>query len=112
MYVISALQASIFQIRDLIRDALRVITDLFHSLAYMSNSMCDYVIDCPNDQSYQGHLHVLNPMYETHGSVVDPKYIKQRTDLWHAIRGEAKVSGSTLYLAIGLRGLKEQKNLE
>ena len=107
VYVISALQASIFQIRDLIRDALRVITDLFHSLAYMSKSICDYAIDRPVDQSY---LHVLNPMYESHGSVVDPRYIKQRTDLWHAIRGEVKVFGSTLYSAIGLRGLKEQKN--
>ena len=106
VYVISALQASIFQIRDLIRDAVGVITDVFHFLAYMSNSMCDYVIDRPVDQSY---LHVLNPMYESHGSVVDPRYIKQRTDLWHAIRGEVKVFGSTLYSASGLRGIKEQK---
>jgi hypothetical protein len=110
VYVISALQASIFQIRDLIRDAVGVITDVFHFLAYMSNSMCDYVIDRPVDQSYEGNLHVLNPMYESHGSVVDPRYIKQRTDLWHAIRGEVKVFGSTLYSAIGLRGLIEQKN--
>jgi hypothetical protein len=110
VYVISALQASIFQIRDLIRDAVGVITDVFHFLAYMSNSMCDYVIDRPVDQSYEGNLHVLNPMYESHGSVVDPRYIKQRTDLWHAIRGQVKVFGSTLYSAIGLRGLIEQKN--
>jgi hypothetical protein len=93
----TTLQASIFQIRDLIRDAVGVITDVFHFLAYMSNSMCDYMIDRPVDQLYEGNLHVLNPMYESHGSVVDPRYIKQRTDLWHAIRGEVKVFGSTLY---------------
>ena len=97
VYVIGALQASVFQIRDLMRDALRVITDLFHSFAYMSDSTCDYVIDRPVDQ---GNLHVLNPMYKSHCSVVDPRYTKQKTDLWHVIRGQAKVSGSMLYSAI------------
>lgn len=70
VYVIGALQASVFQIRDLMRDALRVITDLFHSFAYMSDSTCDYVIDRPVDQR---NLHVLNPMYKSHCSVVDPR---------------------------------------
>jgi hypothetical protein len=42
----------------------------------MSNSMCDYMIDRPVDQLYEGNLHVLNPMYESHGSVVDPIYVK------------------------------------
>ena len=36
-------------------------------------------------------------------------YIKQGSDLWHKILSKAKLTGSTFGKAIGLEGLKKQK---
>jgi hypothetical protein len=40
---------------------------------------------------------------------VAPQHVKQRTDRWFELRKSAKVTGSTIHSAIGLRGLKQQK---
>ena len=39
----------------------------------------------------------------------NPRFIKQRSDLWTAFRKDCKLTGSTMYNALGLRSLKEQK---
>ena len=36
-------------------------------------------------------------------------YIKQGSDTWHSLRSKAKITGSTFSKAIGLEGLKQQK---
>jgi hypothetical protein len=42
---------------------------------------------------------------------MDPQHIKQRSDKWFDIRKAARVTGSTMHSALGLRGLKEQKKV-
>ena len=39
----------------------------------------------------------------------NPEFIKQRSDLWMAFHQDAKITGSTMYNALGMRSLKEQK---
>ena len=38
-----------------------------------------------------------------------PKYLKQRSELWHEMRTKCLTTGSTMHSALGLRTLKEQK---
>ena len=38
-----------------------------------------------------------------------PKYLKQRSELWHEMRTKCLTTGSTMHSALGLRTLKDQK---
>ena len=38
-----------------------------------------------------------------------PQFIKQRTPEWHSLRKQARLTGSTIHDAIGLRSLKNQR---
>ena len=48
---------------------------------------------------------------QSHESVTseNPEHIKQRSPAWDDLRKNAKVTGSSLYKALGMRSLKEQK---
>ena len=43
--------------------------------------------------------------YESH----EPRLVKQRSDQWHALRKQHKLTGSTMHAALGLDGPKKQK---
>lgn len=59
------------------------------------------------DRSYQKNLLTLLDTEET--AVLESRFIKQRSVLWHLLRMQARVTKSSLHSAIGLRGLKDQK---
>ena len=48
-------------------------------------------------------------LYETIDAKKQSPLIKQHTEAWHKLRQGAVVTGSTMYSALGLRSLKEQK---
>lgn len=44
------------------------------------------------------------------GSSENPPLIKQRSEIWHALRKQSKITGSTINTALELDGLKKQKS--
>ena len=38
-----------------------------------------------------------------------PEFVKQRSTLWYSLRKESRLTGSSMYNAIGLRSLKEEQ---
>ena len=38
-----------------------------------------------------------------------PEFIKQRSDLWMSLHEDCKITGSTMYNALEMRSLKDQK---
>lgn len=40
---------------------------------------------------------------------IEARFVKQRSEIWVALRKSAYVTGSTIYDAVGMRGLKKQK---
>ena len=49
------------------------------------------------------------PLPDNVDEIDDTRYIKQRTQRWTHIRNQAKITGSTIYTAFGLDGLKTHK---
>ncbi|CAC5401579.1 unnamed protein product [Mytilus coruscus] len=65
-----------------------------------------YVTESTVDISYQEN-HVSLMENDESVSTLEPRYLKQRSDVWHILRKSTRVTGSTLHSALGLRGLKE-----
>ena len=107
VYVISGLQASLFQLKEFLQTSLNSISSYGVFVSQMQNSVSAYRKSSELDKSYQQNMLTLVETDET--SDVEPRYIKQRSELWHLLRNQARVTGSSLHSAIGLRGVKEQK---
>jgi hypothetical protein len=81
-------------------------------ICQLQNSHEDYISDATLDLSYQRNLRTLKDTDCTNDSPqvqIDPRYLKQRSDIWFELRKSRRVTGSTLHTAFGLRGVKEQK---
>lgn len=60
------------------------------------------------DASYQKNLIQLLDVGDENKEL-NCRFIKQRTNKWRMIREKARVTGSTLHAAVGLRGMKRQR---
>lgn len=60
------------------------------------------------DASYQKNLIQLLDVGDENKEL-NFRFIKQRTNKWRMIREKARVTGSTLHAAVGLRGMKRQR---
>lgn len=103
VYVISGLQASLFNSKNSLNDISAL--GSFVSIAQKAVSLYHDVNAI--DRSYQQNLLTLLDTEET--AVLESRFIKQRSVLWHLLRMQARVTKSSLHSAIGLRGLKDQK---
>ena len=99
-FVISSLITSVYDLKSCISNLLKLIDRACQVIATLNgvNYTIDNVVNLSQRTKYQ-HLT---------GNSNDPKYVKQRSNKWHEIRKKAKVTGSTLYDAVGLRTLKMQ----
>lgn len=109
VYVISGLQASLYRLSEFSRDALTTIGHMLSYSSYIQQSISPYAVDNQVDFSVQQNIAMLR---ESTGALteIEPRYVKQRSDIWFEVRKRACVTGSTLHSAIGLRGLKEKQN--
>jgi hypothetical protein len=107
VYVISALQASLFQLKEFIRNSLNINSAFGVTISKLGNAVSLFEESDELDRSYQCNMLTLLETEET--VVLEPRYVKQRSVAWHLIRKQAIFTGSSLHSAIGLRGLKEQK---
>lgn len=109
VYVISGLQASLYRLSEFSREALTTIGHMLSYSNYIQQSISPYAVDNQVDFSVQQNIAMLR---ESTGALteIEPRYVKQRSDIWFEVRKRACVTGSTLHSAIGLRGLKEKQN--
>ena len=108
VYVISSLQASLFQLKEFIQSALSAIGMMGMFASQLQESISQYNRDSVADRSYQNNMLCLKET-DKNDKDINSNFIKQRSELWHNVRKKARVTGSTLHTAIGLRGLKAQK---
>ena len=108
VYVISGLQASLFQVREFACDALGTIGSILSLCIYLERSYLPYIQDYHVNPSKQTNIAVLRDTTDN-VTQIELWLIKQRSDIWHALRKRSCLTGSTLHSAIGFRELTEQK---
>jgi hypothetical protein len=106
VYAISALHTSLYQLKDFIRNALHGILQLCKVACLMANGIAK-VQDVAVTKWEQSNMVFLNPNYQA--TIMETMYIIQRSQMWLQVRKLARVTGSTIHNAIGLRGAKYQK---
>ena len=109
VYVISGLQASLFQLKEFKTETVTVVNTLLYIISCLHDPVSEYVLGKEVDQAYQQNMLSLPEEQNDQGAMKNPRFMKQRSNKWFEIRKTAKVTGSTIHSAIGLRGLKEQK---
>lgn len=107
VYVISSLQASLFQLKELTIETLLVVDTMLHLMSCLNVPVAGHVLGKFVDGAYQHNLITLPTFDPDQASTLEPQFIKQRSDRWFQIRRRARITGSTLHSGIGLRGLKE-----
>lgn len=110
VYVISSLQASLFQLKEFTANPLCVINEMGKLVSAMHPScMSLYPKINKIDLSFQTNILSLLESSET-TETIEARFVKQRSEIWVALRKSAYVTGSTIYDAVGMRGLKKQKD--
>ena len=108
IYAISSLQASIFQLKQQIDNTHREVFLLCRATSSLQSPVNDFdeddVVVLTNKRNT---IRLADSSEDT--SPQETRFIKQRSPMWHAMRKSARVTGSTVHSAIGLRGLKAQK---
>ncbi|KAK3085496.1 hypothetical protein FSP39_004241 [Pinctada imbricata] len=108
VYAISSLQASLYQIRQFIKNALDEISNICRILSGLKSPLCEFESQVVVDATFKTNMLRLIDNQIIPGPT-EPRFIKQRSDYWHKIRKSSRVTGSSIYNAIGLRGLKQQQ---
>ncbi|VDI03707.1 Hypothetical predicted protein [Mytilus galloprovincialis] len=109
---ISFCKTKIIHSQSTIKDLLNCIDNLGFIVACINGTAADYVIGCgtkvhlDNQTNYICLKHLTTDL-EINAETSDS--IKQRSDNWKNLRACSRVTGSTLFRAIGLGTLKEQQ---
>jgi post-segregation antitoxin (ccd killing protein) len=105
------MQASLYQIRKFVMNALSKISNISHFTSNLASSISGYHISNRLDSSTRHNMLQMLDVSMSDGTetTIHSRFTKQRTDAWSEIRASARVTGSTLHNAIGLRELKAQK---
>jgi len=114
-YSISLLQTSLFRVKDAIAQTLGSINTLLAASAQCNKTSSCLSVKAEVTLTEQANFQCLPENAEEHcrKTGVSPHevshLISQRTEAWHIVRASAKVTGSTLYTAIGCDTLKKQR---
>ena len=110
-HAIDACKTNIYKIENTTTNALQVQKSVCKSAA--SLNMAEHLFaDTDNvDLQCQANLRLLKEPSQIQENVdmLDTSVTKQRTDKWLSDRKDVKVTGSTIYKAIGCESLKKQK---
>jgi hypothetical protein len=109
---ISFNKTKILQCHSCIRDLLHSIDNLGFLVACINGTEESYIfgqkeVQLSEQKNYLCLREIDGVMTET--SDVEPAHIKQRSHRWHDLRKKGRVSGSTLFKALGLENLKQQQ---
>lgn len=104
--VISSIRTSIFTIQNTVASLLLCNDSLCSMAAALGGVSHLTKTDDRIILEEQGNIVCL----AAGGSSENPPLIKQRTEIWHALRKQSKITGSTINTALGLDGLKKQKS--
>ncbi|CAG2226182.1 unnamed protein product [Mytilus edulis] len=104
--IIGSIRTSIYQIEQCISELLNVNDQLIDAAAKTNKvSHLRKTGSTETNLSTQENYLCLNDG----GDIDNPFLVKQRSDVWFEIRNKSKVTGSCIGKAIGLEGLKKQK---
>ncbi|CAG2229306.1 unnamed protein product [Mytilus edulis] len=114
-YVIDSIKTAIYRAKSTIKDALATNDALFGFIALLQNSS-GYCTDKMVNLSKTKSFVTLKEPRQVHSSLRLPEtehvphhLLKQKSDEWFNLRKTVKVTGSTAYNALGIDGLKSQK---
>ena len=106
--VISSIRTSIYRIENCIEDMLNTNENICKAatVSAQSNRVCFVQKDEVELQNLQNYVYLVE-VFEPEG---DASIVKQRSEEWFKIRNECFVTGSAINKAIGLNGLKSQRD--
>ncbi|KAK3107914.1 hypothetical protein FSP39_025021 [Pinctada imbricata] len=104
--VISSMKTTLYSIQNLIEDLLQVIGTLCKFASQMLQSDMNYSTERFVQMNTQSNFVCLS---NGERDLTDPSLVKQRSHQWHELRKNYTVTGSTIQAAIGLNGIKKQK---
>ena len=111
-FVLSAIQTSIFQLNEEVDTFLKVVDIASFCLSFLNEYGDQYVDGKEVLLQHQPNFVCLSGIELLKENVNERELfslVRQRTDSWFSIRKQALVTGSTINSAIGLNGLKAQK---
>ena len=110
VYAISSIQAQIYQVRNVVRQLLDVNNEVLSLGASVRNTSHSFVsgthIDCFTQDNW---ITLKEPNQLPVEVKSEGRFIKQRSTEWFDLRAGYKVTGSSLYGALGLDLLKNQQ---
>ena len=111
-FILSKIKAETYVVHNLRKRTVRCNGDICSILAHAHN--LDHIKQQTNVVRFSEKPNILRLLDPEHiGQFADlatnPWLIKQGTPLWLEMRGQARVTGSTVHSALGLRGRKEQE---
>ena len=104
--VISSLKTTLYDVNSCISKLLDIVDNLGYYVSTLHAKQHLYVLGKVVNLTVQENFYELTEDREA--SL--PRYIKQRTEMWHNIRKTAKATGSTINTALGLDSSKNNKN--
>lgn len=111
-YVLSSLKTALYRIGQCIQDTLHVI-DAFGNASAQCTGNTSYsqgnYINLNEQTNYVCLRHLDSKTGNMPKGEVKPRQIKQRSDEWFLLRKKAKLTGSTMYKALGFQTLKAQQ---
>ena len=110
VYAISSIQAQAYQVRQMIKELLDVNKSLVCVGAFVCNQGEVFVSDMQTDCFLEENCITLKDQSSIPENLrTNARFIKQRSEEWFELRKRFKVTGSSLYGALGLDLLKNQQ---
>ena len=108
---ISFVKTQLIKVEICIHHLLECIDDVSFWIAVLHGSAHDYRrgLNIEIDLNHQSNFICLLDGQRDTGDYSNPNLIKQRSSQWHDLRSNAKVTGSTLFKALGCATLSDQK---
>lgn len=103
VYAISGIIAFLHDVEEYLKKAVGVLEEICQCISYLNRAR--YVTGSTVNLSTNEYYVEISDDEKS----VSTRNIKQRSDEWFMIRQQAKVTGSTLYKAIGLESLQKMK---
>ncbi len=112
-YAISSIKTNLHSIGECMSELIFTIDQLGQACAFLNGCgdlyCTDSVLELTHQRNYMCLLDSGNAATSAQGLPIHSRYVKQRSDTWFNLRQRAKVTGSSLYKALGLDTLKQQR---
>ena len=107
VFVISGLVTYVYDIRSCIKNLLASVDQICQIICEINGSTF-IKVGSVNMSAQANYLHLKDNKIDSDNDE-ELRFLKQRSDKWHAIRNDAVITGSTMNDALGLSTLKKQQ---